>query len=304
MGLDHGYASVRRTWKPGDRVELTLPMPVRRIASDPRVADTRGQLALARGPLVYCVEGIDVGAPLEGFALPPDAQLTSSYSELLGGVVTIAGEGVTGDSTPWRGGLYRTISAPRHVAFQAIPYYAWDNREPSPMRVWLPTSPPPAMVRGAQQTATLSLSSHSGYAQPEGVRDGVEPRSSSEQPARLCHFWPNKGPIDSAEPSRTEWIEYTWSEPIAVGGVRVYWFDDTGRGECRLPKAARVFYRKGDAWMPLPGGAIPVALDRWCELRTSDVTTSALRLEIDLPNGFSAGVHEWTVLEPEDEHGI
>ncbi|MFO0829140.1 MAG: glycoside hydrolase family 127 protein [Phycisphaerales bacterium] len=307
--LERGYAVIDRAWKKGDRVELDLPMPPRRVASDPRVAATRGEYALARGPLVYCVEKADLDASLERFALPVETPLaTTKRDDVLGGVVTIDGEGLVAGAPSWDGGLYRTAVPPKRVRFSAVPYYAWDNRAPGPMRVWLPTAPQPPMVRGAEQSANLTLSSRSGYAQPEGVRDGVEPRSSGEQPARLCHFWPNKGPTPNAagaiDATRTEWIEYAWKEPVTLGGVRVYWFDDTGRGECRLPKAARVLYRDGDAWKPLPGGALPIELDRWCELRSGDVTTTALRLEMDLPPGFSVGVHEWKVLDPDGANGI
>ncbi len=300
IAIDHGYATIARSWKSGDRVDLTLPMPPRRVASDPRVTENRGLLAIARGPLVYCIEAADVDAPVASLAIPPEVPLQIvQRPDLLGGVVTITGEALTGGGQPWSGGLYRAVAAPQRVGFTAIPYYAWDNRTPGAMRVWIPTVPDPSRIVGLEGQAAVDVSFRSGYARPEGVRDGIEPRASSEQPAALCHFWPQRGSPET----RSAWISYSWPAPVAVSGVRVYWFDDTGRGECRLPKSARLSYRDGGTWKPLPTSSthgVPIQLDRWCELRCSTVLTDALRLELEYPDGYSVGVHEWKVLGPDD----
>ncbi|MCE5185413.1 MAG: glycoside hydrolase family 127 protein [Planctomycetaceae bacterium] len=117
-----GYAVIERAWKSGDKVEVSFPMPVRRVLCDASVTDNMGKSALMRGPLVYCVEGVDVedGKALE-LALPEDIQLTTEYrTELLGGVTVIKGNAQNG------------------IAFQAIPYYAWAHRGKTSMAVWLP----------------------------------------------------------------------------------------------------------------------------------------------------------------------
>ncbi|MDW8368055.1 MAG: hypothetical protein RMK49_19610, partial [Abditibacteriales bacterium] len=86
-------------------------------------------------------------------------------------------------------------------------------------------------------------------------------------------------------------------KPVQVAGVRVYWFDDTGRGECRLPAAWRVMYLDGGAWKPVAAqGTYDVQLDRWCEVRFAPVTTTALRLIVQMQKGWAAGVHEWKVV--------
>ncbi|MBV9851555.1 MAG: glycoside hydrolase family 127 protein [Armatimonadetes bacterium] len=144
--LEKGYFVLDRAWKPGDAVEMDLPMPVRRIGADPRVAEDRGCLALARGPLVYCVEDCDLDAPVAALALPAAAEFTAG-PELLGGIVTLVGNGETGAEPEWRGGLYRTAAPLVPVAVTAVPYYAWDNRAPGGMRVWIPTIPPPPATR-------------------------------------------------------------------------------------------------------------------------------------------------------------
>ena len=115
LELDRGFAVVRRHWRPGDVVELDLPMPVRRVVSHTGVAGNRGRVAVERGPLVYCAEGADNGGTALELTLPDAAVLTAEHDAgLLGGVTTIRGGGIT-----------------------LIPYYAWSHRGAGEMTVWL-----------------------------------------------------------------------------------------------------------------------------------------------------------------------
>jgi len=83
-----------------------------------------------------------------------------------------------------------------------------------------------------------------------------------------------------------------------VVGVAVYWFDDTGRGQCRLPQSWRLLYREGDQWKPVPEvGQFPTAKDQYCQIRFPAVETSGLRLEVQLQKDFSGGILEWKILE-------
>lgn len=136
MELAKGYAVIDREWQAGDKVTLTLPMPPRRVIANKQVVADRGRVALLRGPLVFCVEGVDVagGRPLE-LVLPDDALLSTDFrSDLLGGVQVITGQG-------------RSLAAKDQpaqadgVAFTAIPYYSWANRGKGAMAVWLARTP-------------------------------------------------------------------------------------------------------------------------------------------------------------------
>jgi DUF1680 family protein len=133
-----GYACLRRRWQPGDRVMLTLAMPVERLYAHPDVQANRGRVALKRGPIVYCVEAVDTPVPPHRLALPRDEALTSRLDpELLGGVATLEGTAVAAD--PVDATLYRAAPWPtRHVTFKAVPYHVWDHREAGEMLVWLP----------------------------------------------------------------------------------------------------------------------------------------------------------------------
>lgn len=119
--MEKGYAVLRRAWKSGDVVELTLPLPVRRVLCHEAVESNRGRVAFMRGPLVYCVEGVDNGGSLADLTLADAAALSVEHrAELLNGVTVIR----TGGEHP----------------FTAIPYYAWGHRGVGEMAVWLPRS--------------------------------------------------------------------------------------------------------------------------------------------------------------------
>jgi DUF1680 family protein len=137
--LRKGYAHLSRAWRKGDRVEVVLPMPVERVEARPEVRSDCGQVALQRGPLVYCVEEIDNGANLADLALPRGAKLAARWEpKLLGGCMVVHGAAVRRASWKPADGLYRTSPTKRNrAAFRAIPYCLWNNRGSGEMRVWL-----------------------------------------------------------------------------------------------------------------------------------------------------------------------
>jgi DUF1680 family protein len=137
-----GYLRLRRRWdgRPS-RVVLELPMPVRVLRPHPRVDAVRGCVALARGPLVYCVEQADHGVAVEDLRLDPAAPPVGGPAKPdLAVPVTLVGPATVLREPP--AALYAaepppTASAPAELT--AIPYYRWANREPGAMRVWIPT---------------------------------------------------------------------------------------------------------------------------------------------------------------------
>ncbi len=290
--LEHGYITIRRSWKAGDRVALNLPMPVRRVAAHPLVEADRGQLAIARGPLVYCLEAVDNPTPLNQFSIPAEAVIKPKPDPMFHGIIKLEGQGLTGGIN-WPGGLYATASTPHPVTFTAIPYYAWDNRKAGPMRVWMPVAVPTPVVRGLEASAKIALSNTSNICVPEAIRDGKEPKRSSEHPGQLCHWWPRKGTDD-------DWVSYTWAKAITVSRTRLYWFDDTGVGECRPPQSYVVEYWTGSQWMPLPTKdyAWSTALDHWIDVSFTPTKTTALRIRMKMQPNYSVGIHEWQVFSP------
>jgi DUF1680 family protein len=130
--LKDGYARIQRDWMPGDVVELELPMAVRRVLGNDKIAATRGQVALERGPVVYCYEGIDNGGTVLDFALPETCDPKPVFrSDLMGGVTVLE----IAKALRVRRGDQGLGEQPATLI--GIPYAFWNNRGNSPMTVWL-----------------------------------------------------------------------------------------------------------------------------------------------------------------------
>ncbi|TIM04885.1 glycoside hydrolase family 127 protein [Mesorhizobium sp.] len=134
-----GYAAIRREWRKGDQVELDLEMAIDRLHANPQVRQDIGRVALARGPLIYCVEETDNAGQLHRIALPRTAQIEAHQQpNLLGGVVTLSAVARKETFEDWDNGLYRPEPpAVEESKITAVPYFAWDNRGPGEMLVWL-----------------------------------------------------------------------------------------------------------------------------------------------------------------------
>jgi hypothetical protein len=137
------YAEVTRAWKDGDVVELDLPMRTRLVQAHPLVEEARNQVAVMRGPVVYCLESPDLpkGIGIQSVAVPGRIELTPRFDPaLLGGVTILEGKAEVSAEPAWGKELYREFkpTTPRTVEVKLIPYYAWGNRGRSEMTVWLP----------------------------------------------------------------------------------------------------------------------------------------------------------------------
>jgi len=124
---------------------------------------------------------------------------------------------------------------------------------------------------------------------PAAASDSEVPKNEKDHSVVNFDFWPHKG--------TAEWLQYAFEKPVEVKACTVSWFDDTGRGECRLPASWRIVYRTAsDTWEPVAGAKeYPVAKSVPVEVVFTPVKTSSLRLEVQLLPKFSAGVYEWAV---------
>ena len=116
---------------------------MRLMEANPLVEETLNQIAVQRGPVVYCLESPDLpnGVKISNVLIPADLKLTARYDQrLLNGVVVLEGNVLTRTEASWQGKLYRDFQAvePKPVAVKFIPYAVWQNRGPSEMSVWLP----------------------------------------------------------------------------------------------------------------------------------------------------------------------
>jgi DUF1680 family protein len=144
------YLSIKRRWSPGDTVTLAFPMAAEIVASNPRVEENLGRVAVQRGPIVYCMEGLDQNAAAADFAevaivVNPKALKAFEVEhkpELLEGVTVLKHGGAVYESASDKGPLYTDANgaAPktRAESLTLIPYYAWANRKQTEMQVWIP----------------------------------------------------------------------------------------------------------------------------------------------------------------------
>jgi DUF1680 family protein len=295
--VEKGFARIEREWAKGDAIELTLPMPVQKVVADDRVADDRGMLALERGPLVFCAEGIDHSGSVFNLLVPNDAELQFAYRpDLLGGIGTISGKVLT---------LSRAsdgVSIRKQAqSFTAIPYYAFGNRGPTEMAVWLAReeskskiAPRPTIASTSRATSSCGngtvADDYPGHKPPtieqrfypntqdgsgniSAIYDQVEPVNSEDGSSSFLRLRPQSG--DKA------WVQYDFSRPAKVSSAEVYWKED--KQYCVLPKAWHLLYRDGAAWKPVQSAdPYTIGRDKFNKVTFTPVTTSALRMEIEL----------------------
>lgn len=290
-----GYMVIDRRWMRGDRVEISLPMEVRRVAANDNVEDDRGKYALERGPIVYCLEGRDQAhSTVFDKSVRLDAPIRADYrADKLNGIVELSGEAEEVEAD----------GSVRPVAFKAIPYSTWNNRGSDEMEVWIPGSPAYAHVKPqptiASRAKTLFFRSAIQKDAPEtaavegeawGVNDQWEPRRSSDISKPYHYWWLKQGTEES--------IAYEFDKPETVSNVQVYWLDfDHYDGDFRVPASWRLFYKTDDGnWKEVDGhSAYGCARDRYNSVDFKPVTTTGLKILAKLQQGKSGGVIEWKV---------
>ena len=156
------------------------------------------------------------------------------------------------------------------------------------MTVWIPqelratrASMPETVASKSKVQASTPTSALSA------INDGMSLEGSDEA-VPYYHWWPKNG--------GTEWLTYTFKEKATVSRSSVYWFEDQPWGGCGLPKAWRIYYLdEQGAWQPVEADAYPVAKRSVCTVNFKPVATTALKLEVDLPDNLSTGLYEWDV---------
>ncbi len=137
------FCELSRLWAAGDVVGIEFPLEVQLVEAHPLVEETLNQLAVVRGPLVYCLESPDLpdGTHLGEISLSTSTHFESHLeADLLGGIVVLEGNAQVRQNDAWNGALYRPVTAAksREIPLRLIPYFAWNNRGVSEMSVWLP----------------------------------------------------------------------------------------------------------------------------------------------------------------------
>jgi DUF1680 family protein len=132
--MEKGYAVLTRKWKKNDKVEVILPMDVRRVAASDKIADDNGKVALQRGPIMYCAEWKDNNGQAGNIIIPKSTVFKPEYeANLLNGVMVLKGD-IKTINIDASGQNVSTDNG----TLTAIPYYAWANRGKGEIVVWFP----------------------------------------------------------------------------------------------------------------------------------------------------------------------
>jgi DUF1680 family protein len=292
--LKDGYAYIERRWRKGDRVELDLPMDVRRVKANDNVVDDRGKLALERGPVMFCIEGKDQkDSTVFNKYIMENTPVSAQYDKtLLNGVMTLTGAAkeVEKDGTV------------KDVDFKAIPYATWNNRGADQMEVWIAQSPvaavptPEPTIASKARTMTIQApiqkdapESASVETEAYGTNDQWEPRNSADI-SKPYHYWWLKNGTE-------ETLAYEFDKSYTVSNVQVYWLDfDQYDGNFRVPQSWKLYYKVGDQWKEVEQPSkYTVDKDKYNSVDFKPVTTTGLKIAAQLQQGESGGIIEWKV---------
>ena len=120
----------------------------------------------------------------------------------------------------------------------------------------------------------------------ESIRDQILPVNSNDNSCQFFHWWPNS--------NKTEWLSYTFNKPYIISKSKVYWYNDDGG--CRPPKSWRLYYMKDGEWIEVDKKSeFGTKLNILNETKFEPVTTTAVKMEIDLPIDSSSGMYEWII---------
>jgi DUF1680 family protein len=147
-GAERGkYLAIRRRWSANDTIDMQFDMTTHLLKANPAVTEDRGRVAFQRGPIVFCMEHLDqpdhgAGMNLAGYTVLTDGETTAHFEPtLLDGVMVLSHPGTISKAAT-DVGLYFPASTPEAPAspttVRLIPYYAWANRDPASMQVWIP----------------------------------------------------------------------------------------------------------------------------------------------------------------------
>ena len=238
--LQKGFAVIKSEWKRGDKVELNLPMQVRVNGSHKAVEENHNRIALTRGPLVLCAEGVDNGGATQRFYFPETPKTAGAKNQLMktkfGSFVqsVVPAEAITPDGNSKKSSLKLT------------PYYAWNNRGASSMTVWFPTQKcmaifdPHALPK--ESVFTELKASHTADEDTiNAVGDGqIDKWSSGNKIPR----WTSRG-----QPGKDQWVIGRFKETKQLRNVGVFWMD-RWQGDVKLPKEWSLEIEQNGKWVP------------------------------------------------------
>lgn len=320
---ENGYRSFVVEPQDAATVEVSFDMPVVRTIANPNVKDDAGRVALQRGPLVYCFEQVDNDVKVDRIILAQDPEFKVEMRENY-----ISDENVNDATKGFASRSVAVITCKDAFGREltAVPYCVWDNRAAGKMAVWvrqagldaepsadselgkaenwtdadglpilykaldanLLTDEAPNMDDYVDFTASFSADAYSTFT-PE-TQDATTPKNSCDHDVPRATFWDRKG--------TAEWFQYEFFNARKLSTSSVYWFDDTGRGQCRVPKSWKLTYQApgSDEWREVETtDAYSVERDKEIVVNFKEIEAERIRLEIQLQENVSGGILKWKV---------
>ncbi|MGB4256465.1 MAG: beta-L-arabinofuranosidase domain-containing protein [Phycisphaerae bacterium] len=310
------WATLEREWADGDTVRLELPMTIQVKTW----AKNHNAVSVHRGPITYSLKigekwvkyGKDPWPGYEVFPTTPwnyglvlDAQAPAKSFEVIKTAARPAAQPFTHEGAPialkakgrripeWKqepNGLVCEIQGSPVRSEQPIEDITLIPMGCARLRIsQFPTiGEGPEAKTWSSQPYLPTASFHNRYDSLSALNDRIEPKSSGDQSIPRFTWWDHRG--------TREWVQYTFPEPRKFSWVEVYWFDDIARGGgCRLPASWKVQWLDGDTWkdVRLTSGSYPRKADQFNRATFEPVTTTAIRLDVQLAPGLSAGILEW-----------
>jgi hypothetical protein len=311
------FAVVDREWKKGDLLEVKLPMQVetRSWAARPNT------LSVYRGPLAYSLkideEYREVPRPNGWDAYEIYPKSAWNIGLVSNPKFEVSTEKLVPGVQPWD---QKHVPVELKTLGRVIPDWTLDMYglasplQPSPAFTAEPVRPITLIPMGAARlrvtvfptvspdasanhwkkgrTARRPLPttySHRNWFDSEGApSDGLLPSDSGDEEIPRFTWWDHKG--------TQEWIQYTFPENRTFQRARVYFFDDTGKGMCRIPASWKLQVKVGGQWQDVePIEAYSTVKDGWSEVKFKPVGGKEIRLVAQLKEGFSAGILEWEI---------
>ena len=331
VGVDFkpdAYVRVERTWKDGDTVRLTFPMPIRVRTW----TENKNAVSVYKGPLAFSLKiGQDAkpfwnkkGKTIEwvgdevtattpwnyGLVLDADDPASSiQVQKQAEAAADVPEQPFTLDAAP----VVLTATAKRIPNWQTVKGDLADVLQPSPVKVDTPaeqvtlvpmgaarlrisafptigTGPDATEWKAPPEPSLNTASAVFGGDSVDAISDGIVPTSSHDASIPRFTWWPRQG--------SNEWIVYRTPKLREVGEASVYWFDDTGVGYCRPPARWTLLYKDGDAWKPVKldaGQSYGTKLDQFNRVTFAPVKTDQFKIEAKLGPSVSAGILEWQV---------
>ncbi|MEO7715668.1 MAG: beta-L-arabinofuranosidase domain-containing protein [Capsulimonas sp.] len=314
----NSYLIVDREWKNNDTVALHLPMKV----SVRTWTKNKNSVSVDRGPITY---SLAIGEQWEKYAgtdqwpeysvLP---QTPWNYGLVLDKSNPAHSFDVAQKGGPVAANPFTHETSPIHLRVKAkkIPNWIADSEkvvtplQMSPVKSEEPTETVTLIPMAAARLRITSFPTIGGGADAhewltpvlpdtiasashvndslDALSDNMEPKQSYDMGVPRFTWWDHTG--------TQEWAQYDFRKPKTISTASAYWFDDTGHGECRVPKSWRLLYKDGASWKPVTGAsAYGVAPDKYNTVTFTPITTSALRLEVQLQDKVSGGLLEWKV---------